>query len=73
MVGTTTGVADRIGDTVNGLAQGYVTAVGDIIALVLERKKPRVSATGSKATGTAAMHVRSAPLTVRRMLNRLNN
>jgi hemerythrin superfamily protein len=53
------GVADRIGDTMSGLAQGYVTAVGDIVALVLGRKKPQASPTGSKVTRTAAVRVRS--------------
>src|SRR4029077_6643048 len=48
-----------IGDTVNGLAQGYVTAVGDVVATVLRRKKPRVSPTGSKVTRTTATQVRS--------------
>jgi hemerythrin-like domain-containing protein len=59
VVGTKAGVADRIGDTVNGLAQGYVTAVGDVVATVLRRKKPRVSPTGSKVTRTTATQVRS--------------
>jgi hemerythrin-like domain-containing protein len=59
VVGTKAGVADRIGDTVNGLAQGYVTAVGDIMAIMLGGKKPRVSPTGSKLTRTTATQVRS--------------
>jgi hemerythrin superfamily protein len=57
---TTAGVADRMRDTVNGLAQGYVTAVGDVIAIVLGRKKPVVSPTGPKLTRTTARQVRSA-------------
>ena len=60
VAGTKAGVADRILDTVNGLAQGYVTAVGDVIAIALGRKKPRVSPTGSKVTRTTARQVRSA-------------
>jgi hemerythrin superfamily protein len=60
VVGTAAGVADRIGDTVSGLTQGGVTAVGDIIATVLRRKKPRVSPTGSKTTRSTAAQVRSA-------------
>ena len=36
-----------------------MTAVGDIIAVVLGRKKPRVSPTGSKVTRTTARQVRS--------------
>jgi hemerythrin superfamily protein len=59
VMGTTAGVADRIGDTVSGLAQGYVTAVGDLIALMLGRPKPRVTPTGSKVTLAAAARVRS--------------
>jgi hemerythrin superfamily protein len=55
VVGTVVGVADRMGDMVSGLAQGSVNAVGDIIATILQRKRPRVSPTGSKvARGTAA-------------------
>ncbi len=59
VVGTQAGIADRICDTVNGLAQGYVTAVGDVIAVVLRRQKPRLSPTGSKVTRTTATQVRS--------------
>jgi hemerythrin superfamily protein len=59
VVGTAAGVVDRIGDTVSGLAQGGVTAVGDVIALVLRRKKPRVSPTGSRSARGTATSVRS--------------
>src|ERR687897_745895 len=59
VVGSAAGVADRIGDTVSGLAQGGVTAIGDIIATVLRRKKPRVSPTGSKVARSTATRVRS--------------
>ncbi|HET6966053.1 MAG TPA: hemerythrin domain-containing protein [Acidimicrobiales bacterium] len=59
VVGAAAGVVDRIGDTVNGLAQGYVTSVGDFIATVLGRKKPRVSPTGSKVARDTAKRVRS--------------
>jgi hemerythrin superfamily protein len=59
VVGMKAGVVDRIGDTFNGLAQGYVTAVGDVMATVLRRPKPRVSPTGSRVTRTTAMQVRS--------------
>ena len=59
VIGAAAGVADRIGDTVNGLAQGYVTAVGDLIATVLGRKKPRVSPTGSRLARDTAKRVRS--------------
>ncbi len=60
LVGAAAGMADRIGDTVNGLAQGYVMALGDLVATVLGRKKPRVSPTGSKVARDAAKRVRSA-------------
>jgi hemerythrin superfamily protein len=60
VVGTAAAVADRVGDTVGGLAQGGVTAVGDLIATVLRRKKPRTSPTGSKVTRNTAARVRSA-------------
>jgi hemerythrin superfamily protein len=59
VVGTASGVADRIGDTVSGLAQGGVTAVGDLIATVLRRKKPRVSPTGSSTARSTASKVRT--------------
>ncbi|MEY2404130.1 MAG: hypothetical protein QOD38_1681 [Acidimicrobiaceae bacterium] len=59
IVGTAAGVADRISDTVSGLAQGGVTAVGDIIATVLGRKKPQVSPTGSKVARKTAAQVRA--------------
>jgi hemerythrin-like domain-containing protein len=59
VIGAAAGMADRIGDTVNGLAQGYVTAVGDLIATVLGRQKPRVSPTGSRVTRDTAKRVRS--------------
>ena len=60
IVGPAAGVVDRIGDTVSGLAQGGVTAAGDIIALILRRKRPSVSPTGSKTARSTATRVRSA-------------
>jgi hemerythrin-like domain-containing protein len=60
VVGTAAGVADRIADTLNGLAQGGVTAIGDIIATVLRREKPRVSARGTKVARSTATQVRSS-------------
>jgi len=59
VVGPAAGVADRIGDTMSGLAQGGVTAVGDIIATMLRRPKPRVSPNGSTVTRKAAADVRN--------------
>ena len=58
VVGTAAGVADRIGDTVSGLAQGGVTAVGDLVATMLGRKKPKVSPRGTKVTRSTAGQVR---------------
>ena len=60
LVGTAAGVVDRVTDTANGLAQGGVTALGDLIATVLRRKKPRVAPTGSKSTRATATKVREA-------------
>ena len=59
VVGTAAGVVDRISDTVSGLAQGGVTAVGDVVALVLRHKKPRSSPRGSKVARSVATRVRS--------------
>ena len=56
--GSTAGVADRVRDTVNGVAQGYVTAVGDVIAVVLRRKKPSVRPTGNQTARKTAGKVR---------------
>ena len=60
VVGPAAGVADRIADMLNGLAQGGVTAIGDIIATVLRRDKPRVSPRGAKVARTTATQVRSS-------------
>jgi hypothetical protein len=51
-------VADRIGDTVSGLAQGGASPFGDIIATVLRRKKRRISPTGTKVARSSATDVR---------------
>jgi hemerythrin-like domain-containing protein len=59
VMGTAAGVADRVADTVSGVAQGGVTAVQDLIATVLRRKKPKVSPTGSSGTRRTARKVRS--------------
>jgi hemerythrin superfamily protein len=58
IVGAAAGVADRITDTMNGLAQGSMSAVGDIIATVLGRKSSRVSPTGSRTARKTAAQVR---------------
>ena len=60
VVGAAAGVADRIGDTVSGLAQGSVTAIGDLIATVLRRKKPRTAPRGSSTARGTARAVRGA-------------
>lgn len=59
VMGTAAGVADRVGDTVSGLAQGGVTAVGDLVATILRRKKPRVSPRGSSTARSTASKVRA--------------
>ena len=59
-MGSAAGVADRIADMLNGLAQGGVTAIGDIIATVLRRDKPRVSPRGAKVARSTATQVRSS-------------
>lgn len=58
VIGTAAGVADRVGDTVSGLAQGGVTAVGDLVATILRRKKPSVSPRGSSTARRTATKVR---------------
>jgi len=40
-VGAAVGVADRVGDTMSGLAQNAVSAVNDVVSIVLRRKHPR--------------------------------
>ncbi len=59
VVGAAAGVVDRLGDTVSGLAQGSVTAAGDLVALILRRKRPRVSPSGSRVARRTATQVRS--------------
>jgi hemerythrin superfamily protein len=59
VVGAAAGVADRVGDTVSGIAQGSVNALGDVIATVLRRKRPRRAATGSARARTTAAKVRA--------------
>ncbi|MDQ3146912.1 MAG: hemerythrin domain-containing protein [Actinomycetota bacterium] len=64
VVGTAAGVVDRLGDTVSGVAQGGVTALGDVIAVVLGRKKPAVSPRGTKVARKTAGRVRSGASSV---------
>jgi hemerythrin-like domain-containing protein len=53
------GMVDRISDTVSGVAQGSVTAVQDLVALILGRRKRSAAPTGSKAARDTAQDVRS--------------
>jgi hemerythrin superfamily protein len=57
-VGTAAGVADRVGDTVHGMAQGGVAALGDLVATILRRKKPSLSPRGSSTARSTAARVR---------------
>jgi hemerythrin superfamily protein len=59
LVGTAAGVVDRVGDTVNGVAQGGVAVLGDLIATVLRRKKPSLSPRGSSTARSTASRVRA--------------
>jgi hemerythrin superfamily protein len=59
VMGAAAGVADRIGDTVSGIAQGSVTAAGDIIDRVLRRERRRAAPRGSSVTKATAAKVRS--------------
>ncbi len=59
VVGTTAGVVDRISDTVSGLAQGGVTAIGDLVAVILQRKRPSSSPRGNSVARSTANRVRS--------------
>ena len=59
VVGTAAGMVDRVGDTVNGVAQGGVAALGDLIARILRQKKPSVSSRGSSTARSTADTVRA--------------
>ncbi len=58
-LGTAAAVADRIGDTLSGLAQGSVTAVQDVIATVMGRKKPASRPRGSSVARRTASRTRA--------------
>lgn len=62
VVGAAAGVVDHVTDTISGVAQGTVTALQDLIALVLRRKKPKTSPTGSTVARKQAKKVRSEAL-----------
>lgn len=59
IAGAAAGVADRITDTVSGVGQGSVNALGDLVARVLGRKRRTPKPTGSSRTRSTAETVRS--------------
>lgn len=59
VMGAAAGVADRISDTVSGLAQGSVSAAGDFIDRVLRRNRRRPAARGSSVARSTADMVRA--------------
>jgi hemerythrin superfamily protein len=63
VAGTITGVVDRVGDNISGIAQGTVTAVQDLIARITGSDRPKVSPTGSSTARKRATGVRSAATT----------
>ncbi len=63
VAGTITGVIDRVGDNISGIAQGTVTAVQDLIARITGSDRPKVSPTGSSTARKRATGVRSAATT----------
>jgi hypothetical protein len=60
VVGAIAGVIDRVQDNISGIAQGGVTAAQDLIARVLNNKRPKVSPTGTSLARTRATGVRRA-------------
>jgi hemerythrin superfamily protein len=64
LVGTAAGMVDRISDTMSGVAQGGVTALNDLVARILGRKRPSSSPTGPKAARRTAQRVRSKAASV---------
>ena len=58
VVGAITGVLDRVGDNISGIAQGGVTAVQDLVARILNNGRPKVSPTGSTVARARAQNVR---------------
>lgn len=59
VVGAVAGVADRVTDTVHGVAQGGVNAVGDLIARIRGQQRRGPAPTGSRLTRRQADKVRS--------------
>jgi hemerythrin superfamily protein len=64
VAGAIAGVTDRVGDTVTGIARGSVAAVQDLIARILNTKKPAAPAKGSTVARTRATGTRKASSTV---------
>ncbi len=60
LAGSTAGIADRVGDAVSGVAQGSVNAVNDLVARILGRERPMVSARGTSVARSTADRVRAA-------------
>jgi hemerythrin superfamily protein len=63
VTGAIAGVVDRVGDNLNGIAQGTVTAVQDLIARLTGSNRPKVSPTGSSTSRKRADEVRAAAFT----------
>lgn len=63
VTGTLSGVIDRVGDHLSGIAQGGVTAVQDLVARFTGSDRPKVSPTGSSAARKRADDVRAAATT----------
>jgi len=63
VVGALSGVVDRVGSNLSGIAQGSVNAVHDLMARIIGSDRPKVSPTGSSTTRTVANEVRSATST----------
>ena len=58
LAGATAGVVDRVGDNLNGLAQGGVSAVQELAARLTASTKPASSPTGSSVARRRANEVR---------------
>jgi hemerythrin superfamily protein len=63
VAGAITGVVDRVGNNISGIAQGSVTAVQDLVARFTGSDRPKVSPTGSSITRKRADGVRLAAST----------
>lgn len=59
VTGAVTGVVDRVGDTVSGIAQGSVTVLQELIARITHTKRPVASPTGSSVARKTARQTRA--------------